>query len=100
MVADACSGVGLEDVEILADRLWRYNIRFSAGQLRSGVPGAIDRAQGEANVWYAGGSLSHWNIDSITDASQRFTRRFARAIGAPIDVQLRLLRMDGMLRDL
>ena len=92
--------MGLKDIEILHERLWRYNIRYTPEQLRSGVPQAIDKAQGEGNVWYAGGALSHWNVDSITDGSHRLVGRFARKLGLPWRERMRLFRWDDLLRDL
>ena len=98
--ADAHGLVGLRDLEILQDRLWRYNIRYSPRQLRQGLPGRIERAQGDQNVWYTGGALSHWNVDSIVDGNHRLALRFAQRTGVGLIKRLRLAQRGGLLRDL
>ncbi len=100
VVEDMRNIVGLEDIEIVRDRLWRYNIRYSIDQLAEGVPLFIEAAQGRQNVWYTGGTLSHWNIDAITDYNQVLAKRFARQIGLPFLTRLRLFRLSDVIRDL
>ena len=50
--------VGTKNIEIVEDRIWEYNIRYSSSQIEAGLPGQINKAQGEGNVWYTGGALS------------------------------------------
>ncbi len=33
--------------------------------IREGLHLDIRKAQGENNIWYTGGMLSHWDVDSI-----------------------------------
>ena len=47
--------------------------RARAGQLAGAV--FIDDSQGEQNVWYTGATLSHWNIDAITDFNHKLAKR-------------------------
>lgn len=98
--ADLREILGLRSVEVLHDRLWRYNIRYSPEQLAADLPRRIDDAQGQGGIWYSGGTLSHWNIDSITDFNHGLVGRFARANGAPLRARLRRLRLDRWARDL
>ncbi len=100
VVEDMRNIVHLRDIEIVRDRLWRYNIRYSIEQLAEGVPLFIEAAQGRQNVWYTGGTLSHWNIDAITDYNQVLAKRFARQIGLPLSTRLRLYRLSDLIRDL
>lgn len=45
--------------------IFDYNPRFSAAAIRQGLHLEIRKAQGKDNVWYSGGMLSHWDVDSI-----------------------------------
>jgi hypothetical protein len=87
VISDMCGIVGLRDVEIVHERLWRSNVRYSPAQIAEGLPGSIDDAQGLRNVWYTGGALSHWNVESIADFNQTLAARFARRIGLPLRVR-------------
>jgi hypothetical protein len=99
VMADMQSIVGLRNIEILHQRLWRYNIRYSRPQIEEGLPLFLEAAQGEQQVWYTGGTLSHWNIDSITDYNHGLARRFARRIRLPWGTRLRLHRFGQWLTD-
>ena len=70
--------LGVRAVEVIEDRIWEYNIRYSPTQLRAGLPGLIDKAQGNHHVWYSGGTLSHWNVESILNFNQALAHRFAQ----------------------
>ncbi len=91
--------VRLRNIEIRHDRLWRYNIRYSQQQLAEGLPMFIEASQGKQHVWYAGGTMSHWNIDAITDYSLLLVKRFARQIDAPFFARLKLRRMGSLFSD-
>lgn len=92
--------VGLKDIEMVTDRLWRYNVRYSAGQLRKGLPAVLERAQGQQSTWYSGGALSHWNVESIMGFNHTLAGRFAEQLGAPLKTKLKLWRWDPVVRDL
>lgn len=98
--ADMASIVGLTDIGIVQDRLWRYGIRFSEAQLTQGLPAAIAERQGEENVWYSGGSLCHWDVDMIANMNQDLAWRFARRAGLSFLDRLRLLRLRDLFKDL
>lgn len=100
MIDDAARIVGLQEIEIKIDRLWRYNIRYSPTQLKADLPRFIAEAQGDKGVWYTGGLLSHWNVDSITDFNHELVQAFAKRIGAPLRERRELWRLDEPLRDL
>ncbi len=99
VVHDMKKFVGLEDIDILHDRLWRYNNRYSQQQLIEGLPMFIEASQGKKHVWYAGGTMSHWNIDAITDYSLLLVKRFAKRIDAPFFKRLKLRRMGSLFSD-
>ncbi len=99
VVRDMREIVKLQDVEIIEPRLWRYNNRFSQAQLAEGLPLYIEAAQGRQNVWYTGGTMSHWNIDAITDYSLYLARRFAKQTGQSLFTRLRLLRIANLISD-
>ncbi len=61
----------------MRDRLWEYNIRYSPSQILEGVPEQINNAQGENNIWYTGGALSHWNVESIINFNKALAKRMA-----------------------
>lgn len=100
VLADLREIVGLRDIELVEDRTWRYNIRYAPAQLRAGVPVLIDANQGRGGVWYGGGALAHWNVDSITDQNHTLARRVARALELDWRARLRLVRIDELVRDL
>jgi len=99
VLADMREIVGLEGIEIVHERLWRYNIRYSRQQMEDGLPLFLEQSQGEQNVWYTGGALSHWNIDAITDYNHHLARRFAKRAGFPLRTRLKLLRFGQVLTD-
>ncbi len=99
VVEDMQNIVGLQEIEILFDRLWRYNIRYSSEQLKEGLPVFINNAQGEQNVWYNGATLSHWDVDAITDYSHWLAKRFAKRIGLPFLTRLKLVSLRDVFSD-
>lgn len=48
-------------------RVFKYDIRWTPEAIRNRVPERLANAQGRRNVYYAGGSRSHWNVDSIME---------------------------------
>lgn len=42
-----------------------YNLRFSTEAIREGIHLKVRKLQGKNNIWYSGGMLSHWDVDSI-----------------------------------
>ncbi|MHC4450849.1 MAG: protoporphyrinogen/coproporphyrinogen oxidase [Planctomycetota bacterium] len=99
VLADMREIVGLKEIEIVHERLWRYNIRYSRQQMEDRLPLFLEKSQGEQNVWYTGGALSHWNIDAITDYNHHLARRFAKRTGLPLLTRLKLLRFGQILTD-
>lgn len=100
VVADMTAIVGLRDIRIVHDRLWRYSIRYSAAQLRDGLPGRIAERQGAGGVWYTGGALSHWDVDTIANFNQALAWRFAIGAGVPLATRLRIVRLRDLVRSL
>jgi hypothetical protein len=76
-IKDFENTLGVTNLEIVEDRLWEYNIRYSPSQILEGVPEKINNAQGENNIWYTGGALSHWNVESIINFNKALARRMA-----------------------
>lgn len=100
VVQDMEDIVKLTGVEIRHQRLWRYSIRYSSGQILKGLPGLVHKSQGEQNVWYAGATLSHWDVDAITDDSLVLVKRFAKKIGVPYLTRFsRLFRFANLIAD-
>ncbi len=99
VVKDMRDIVGLEDVKIVHERLWRYNNRFSQEQLAEGLPLFIEASQGKQNVWYSGGTMSHWNIDAITDYSLVLAKLFAKQIGMPLRTRLKIFSLADIIAD-
>ena len=100
IVRDMKEIVGLRDVQILQDRVWRYSIRYSGEQLKQQLPGAISKFQGIGNVWYSGGGLSHWDVDMISNFSQSLAWRFAGSVGMSLFARLRIVQLKDLIRDL
>ena len=57
-------------------RKYKYNLQFSPEQLINKVPQKIAAIQGKDNIYYSGGLLSHWNVESIS----RFNKNLVREI--------------------
>lgn len=92
--------VGLRDIRIVTDKLWRYSIRFSEEQLRLGLPSVVSSLQGVDNVWYLGGTLSHWDVDMISNFNQSLAWRFASEVGLSFFTRLSIVRLRDLFRDL
>jgi len=100
VIEDMQTIVGLKDVQIIDDRLWRYGVRFSADQLDQGLPAALAARQGEGNVWYAGGAFGHWDVDMIANFDQCLVWRFAKQAGLSLFARLHLIRLRDIFKDL
>ncbi len=99
VISDMQEIVKLKDVKIVKERLWRYNNRFSQEQLTEGLPLFIEASQGKQNVWYNGGTMSHWNIDAITDYSLVLAKRFAKQIGLPLRTRRKIYSLADLFSD-
>ena len=62
--------------EVLDYRFYRYNVRYSDEQLKNKIPQLIQQAQGINNIWYSGGALSHWNVNSIFNSNVYLVQNF------------------------
>jgi hypothetical protein len=100
IVTDMQEIVGLRDIRIVEDRLWRYGIRFSGEQLKQGLPARIAAEQGRGNVWYSGGSLCHWDIDMIANMNQDLAWAFAKRAGLSFLDRLRIVRFRDIIKDI
>lgn len=45
--------------------IFEYNLRFTGDAIAEGIHLQLQKLQGVGHIWYTGGMLSHWNIDSI-----------------------------------
>jgi hypothetical protein len=70
-------------ISVVGLRRYRYNVHFSAAQLTAGLPQYIDAMQGSGRVWYGGGALSHWDLESIAVQSRKLVDRFAVSLDPP-----------------
>ena len=57
-------------------RKYKYNLEFSSEQLKNRVPQKIQEIQGKDNIYYSGGLLSHWDVESIS----RFNKKLVKKI--------------------
>jgi hypothetical protein len=74
---------GHADAEVIEQRVFDYNLRFTAGAIARGAHLEVERRQGEGGVWYSGGLLSHWDIDAIAEHNRRLGRRLAHRLSPP-----------------
>ena len=56
---------------------FQYNVRFSTQAIREGLHLKINDLQGHQNIWYSGGLLSHWDVDSIMEHNRILAARMA-----------------------
>ena len=65
--------------------IFDYNLRFSISAIREGLHLKIRKAQGKNNIWYSGGMLSHWDVDSIYEFDRNLVQKLVfqnnRSIG-------------------
>jgi hypothetical protein len=57
--------------------IFDYNLRFSSAAIRENLHLTIRDRQGQGNIWYSGGMLSHWDIDSIMEHNRRLAGQIA-----------------------
>ena len=74
---------GFADAEVIEQRAFDYNLRFTAEAIARGAHREVERRQGEGGVWYSGGLLSHWDIDAIAEHNRRLVRRLAHRLSPP-----------------
>lgn len=67
-------------ISVVGLRRYRYNVHYSAAQLAAGLPQYINAMQGTRHVWYGGGAMSHWNVESIAVQSRELVARFADSL--------------------
>jgi protoporphyrinogen oxidase len=68
------------EISVVGLRRYRYNVHYSAAQLAAGLPQYIDAMQGMGHVWYGGGAVSHWDVESIAVQSRELVARFADSL--------------------
>ncbi len=57
-------------------KVYDYNLRLSSAAIKAGLHRKIDRLQGAGSIWYSGGMLSHWDVDSIHEFNMKLVDRF------------------------
>lgn len=60
------------------DCLLHYNVQWTPAAVSEGVPLAVECAQGQGGIWYLGGGLSHWNVDSIGEHARHIVAEHVR----------------------
>jgi hypothetical protein len=48
-----------------------YNLRFTEQAITQGIHLQMQQLQGVNHIWYSGGLLSHWDIDSISEFNKK-----------------------------
>ena len=66
---------GVDNITIKAFRCLRYNIHYAPQQLQQKLPQSIAAMQGKHRIWYSGGTLSHWNVESINRFNQQLVNK-------------------------
>lgn len=100
IVRDMEQIVGLKEVRILDDKLWRYAVRYSPQQFQQGLPAAIAARQGTGHVWYTTGQFAHWDVDMIANFNQALAWEFGGAAGLSLLDRLRIYRLRDLIKDL
>ena len=67
--------------DVLQYRFYRYNVRYTRQQIVAQLPQKIDSLQGKGSVWYSGGGMCHWNVNSIVNFNIDLVRRFVMQHG-------------------
>jgi hypothetical protein len=69
-ISDKIRDLGVEIVDTPEHfKIYDYNLRFTSDAVMRGVPSQIEKLQGVDNIWYNGGLVSHWDVDSISEMS-------------------------------
>lgn len=52
-------------------KIFNYNLRFKEEAIEQGIHLQLRKLQGVNHIWYSGGMLSHWDIDSISEFNKK-----------------------------
>ena len=74
--------VGLPPLTITTEysHVYEYNVRPSMVSLAAGFRTSLSAMQGTGGVWYTGGLCSHWDVDSIYEATESIVEELAQTI--------------------
>jgi hypothetical protein len=73
-----CAKHGVPVKKVLFQKVFVYNPRLSIKAIRNGRHRAIDRANGINGIWYLGGMIAHWDVDSIYENAKRTVDKLQR----------------------
>lgn len=57
-------------------KIYKYNYRFTEKAIEEGVHLYVNEQQGKDGLYYLGGMLSHWDVDSIYEHSREIVNHF------------------------
>ena len=69
----------INGIKILEDtyfKIYKYNYRFTEDAIKDSIHIDITRKQGIDGIYYLGGLMSHWDVDSIYEHSRYITNKF------------------------
>jgi hypothetical protein len=69
-------GYGFDIKTDLYFKIYKYNYRFTEKAIEEGVHLYVNEQQGKDGLYYLGGMLSHWDVDSIYEHSREIVNHF------------------------
>ena len=69
-------GYGFDIKTDLYFKIYKYNYRFTQNAIEDGVHLYVNKHQGKDELYYLGGMLSHWDVDSIYEHSREIVNKF------------------------
>ena len=57
-------------------QIYKYNYRFTTNAIQEGLHLYVNKQQGNDGLYYLGGMLSHWDVDSIYEHSREIVNNF------------------------
>jgi hypothetical protein len=67
-------------------KIYKHNYRYTQQAIEEGIHLYVNEQQGENGLYYLGGMLSHWDVDSIYEHSREIVNRFhLTSTASPID---------------
>ena len=76
IIQQELKGYGFDIKSDLYFKIYKYNYRFTQNAIEDGVHLYVNKHQGKDELYYLGGMLSHWDVDSIYEHSREIVNKF------------------------
>lgn len=77
-------------------KIFNYNLRFTEEAIAQGIHLQLRKLQGVNHIWYSGGMLSHWDIDSISEFNKKLALDFELSESSPSILKMIKYRLSRL----